>query len=41
VSLALITSHLRTRMRKKKGNPRNKSAKEHEHTLSQVTKWLS
>jgi hypothetical protein len=28
-------------MKKKKGNPRNKSAKEHEHTLSQVTKCLS
>jgi hypothetical protein len=41
VSLALITSHLRTRMRKKKGNPRNKSAKEHEHTLSQITKCVS
>jgi hypothetical protein len=41
MSLALITSHLRTGMRKKKGNSRNKSAKEHEHTLSQVTKCLS
>jgi hypothetical protein len=40
VSLALITRHLRTRMTKKKGNPRGKSSKEHEITLSQVTKYL-
>jgi hypothetical protein len=40
VSLALITSHLRTRMRKKKGNPRSKSSKEHKISLSQVTKCL-
>jgi hypothetical protein len=31
---------LRTRMRKKKGNPRGKSSKEHEITLSQATKYL-
>jgi hypothetical protein len=36
----LITSHLRTRMRNKKGNPRGKSSKEHKITLSQVTKCL-
>jgi hypothetical protein len=40
VSLALITSHLGTRMRKEESDPSNKSAKEHEHTLSQVTRWL-
>jgi hypothetical protein len=31
---------LRIRMRKKKGNPRDKSSKEHKFTLSQVTKYL-
>jgi hypothetical protein len=40
VSLALITSHLGTRMRKEQSDPSNKSANEHEHTLSQVTRWL-
>jgi hypothetical protein len=40
MSLALITSHFRTRMRKEESNPSNKSANEHEHILSQVTRWL-
>jgi hypothetical protein len=31
---------LRTRMINKKGNPRGKSSKEHEITLSQVTRCL-
>jgi hypothetical protein len=39
VSLALITSVLRTRMRKKKVI-QEQEHKEHEQTLSQVTKWL-
>jgi hypothetical protein len=30
-TLALITSHLRTRMRKKKGNPSDNSASEHKN----------
>jgi hypothetical protein len=41
VSLALITNHLRKEMRKEEGNPRGKSSKEHEISLSQVTKCLS
>jgi hypothetical protein len=36
----LITSHLGKRMRKEESDPSNKSAHEHEHTLSQVTRWL-
>jgi hypothetical protein len=40
MSLDLITSHFRTRMRKEESDPSNKSANEHEHTLSQVTRWL-
>jgi hypothetical protein len=31
---------LGTRMRKEESDPSNKSANEHEHTLSQVTRWL-
>jgi hypothetical protein len=27
-------------MRKEESDPSNKSANEHEHTLSQVTRWL-
>jgi hypothetical protein len=38
--LALITSHFGTRMRKGESDPSNKSTNEHEHTLSQVTRWL-
>jgi hypothetical protein len=40
VSLALITIHLGTRMRKEENDPSKKSAKEHEQTFSQVTRWL-
>jgi hypothetical protein len=40
VSLASITNHLRKEMRKEEGNPSDKSANEHEHTLFQVTQWL-
>jgi hypothetical protein len=40
VSLALITSHLRTRMRKEYRDPRNKSAKNMNKTLSLVTRCL-
>jgi hypothetical protein len=40
VSLALITSHLRTRMRKEESDPRNKSAKNTNKTLSLVTRCL-
>jgi hypothetical protein len=40
VSLALITSHLRTRMRKEESDPSNKSTKNTNKTFSQVTKWL-
>jgi hypothetical protein len=36
----LITSHLGTRMREEESDPSNKSTNEHEHTLSQVTRWL-
>jgi hypothetical protein len=36
----LITNRFRTRMRKEKGNPSNKSANEHKISLSQVTKCL-
>jgi hypothetical protein len=36
----LITSHLETRMRKEESDPINKSANEHGHTHSQVTRWL-
>jgi hypothetical protein len=38
VSLALITSLFGTRIRKEESDPSNKSANEHEHTLSQVTR---
>jgi hypothetical protein len=41
VSLASITNHLRKEMRKKQGNPRGKSSKEHKISLSQATKYLS
>jgi hypothetical protein len=40
VSLALITIHLGTRMRKEESDPSNKSAKNTDKTLSQVTRWL-
>jgi hypothetical protein len=40
VSLALITIHLGTRMRKEESDPSNKSSKNTNKTLSQVTKWL-
>jgi hypothetical protein len=40
VSLALLTKHLGTRMRKEESNTRGKSSKEHKITLSQVTKYL-
>jgi hypothetical protein len=40
VSLALITSHFETRMRKEERDPSNKSAKNTNKTLSQVTRCL-
>jgi hypothetical protein len=40
VSLALITIHLGTRMRKEESDPSNNSTKNMNKTLSQVTKWL-
>jgi hypothetical protein len=40
VSLALITSHLENKNEEEESNPSNKSAKNTNKTLSQVTRWV-